>query len=73
MVAELYCDMPPEVVVDYVEAAHGTMTSVQLELLGAVSSSGRAPSRRSSDSDGPDAPTEWSASTQLSAIGSIGA
>jgi len=31
--------MPPEVVVDYVEAAHGTMTSVQLELLGAVSAS----------------------------------
>lgn len=39
VVAELYCDMPPEVVVDYVEAAHGTMTSVQLELLGAVPAS----------------------------------
>ncbi len=40
VVAELYCELPPSVVEDYVEAAHGTMTSVQLELLGAVSVSG---------------------------------
>ena len=38
--AELYCDLPPAVVDDYVTAAHGTVTSVQLELLGVVPASG---------------------------------
>lgn len=38
--AELYCDLPPAVVDDYVVAAHGSVTSVHLELLGAVAASG---------------------------------
>ena len=40
VVAELFCDLPQPVIDDYVEAAHGTMTTVQLELLGAVAAGG---------------------------------
>ena len=38
--AELFCDLPSEVIDDYVVAAHGTMTNVHLELVGAVGASG---------------------------------